>query len=55
MRSRRWLMTSIASVSFCVASQALAQTPGVLYSWNSAGVQDWSRNFGAANTKRNFI
>src|SRR6267378_4648152 len=30
--------------------KANAQTPGVLYTWSSAGVQDWFRNFGVAST-----
>src|SRR6266566_467194 len=29
---------------------AMAQTPGVLYTWAPAGIQDWIRNFGAAST-----
>ncbi|MEX0641862.1 MAG: hypothetical protein WD468_04135, partial [Pirellulales bacterium] len=50
MKSRRLLITSIAGIGVCVASQAFAQTSGVLYTWAPAGVQDWFRNFGAANT-----
>jgi PEP-CTERM motif len=51
MKSLRWLTTffSLAGLSL-LCPNASAQTPGVLYSWNPAGVQDWNRAFGAAST-----
>jgi hypothetical protein len=33
-----------------LSSRASAQTPGVLYTWSPAGVQDWFKNFGAPST-----
>jgi hypothetical protein len=51
MKSFQRLTTffALAGLSLLIPN-ASAQTPGILYSWNPAGVQDWSRNFGAANT-----
>jgi hypothetical protein len=47
MKSLRRLTTFFALVGLSLfGSRALAQTPGVLYSWNPAGVQDWFKNFG---------
>src|SRR3982750_3050798 len=48
MKSRPWLITSLALASACYFSfsQARAQTPGTLYTWPS-GTQDWFKNFGA--------
>jgi hypothetical protein len=47
MKSLRWLTTFFSLVGlYLVASQTQAQSPGVLYSWNPAGVQDWFKNFG---------
>jgi hypothetical protein len=47
MKSLRRLATffSLVGLSLC-GSHALAQTPGALYSWGTAGVQDWFKNFG---------
>jgi len=52
MTSRNWLTSSLALAALIslLSANAMAQTPGVLYSWSSAGAQDWFRNFGAANT-----
>src|SRR5262245_48983296 len=52
MRLRRLSVTLFAPAilfALCV-SHASAQTPGVLYSWSGAGVQDWFKNFGAGST-----
>jgi hypothetical protein len=50
MNSRRLLITFFALAGLCLfVSNAGAQTPGALYSWNPAGVQDWFRNFGDPN------
>jgi len=51
MKSLRWFTTFFALVGLSLLMpNASAQTPGVLYSWNPAGVQDWNRAFGAAST-----
>src|SRR5438270_10419765 len=51
MKSRQWLITFFTLIGLSLSlSNASAQTPGVLYSWNPAGVQDWFRNFGGAST-----
>src|SRR5262245_58917750 len=52
MKSQRLLITFFALASLLVlcAPYASAQTPAVLYTWSSAGTQDWFKNFGAANT-----
>jgi hypothetical protein len=43
--------STIALACLLASSLSLsAQTPGVLYTWGPAGVQDWNRSFGAANT-----
>jgi hypothetical protein len=53
MTSRRWLVTSFSAVAgLCIASQALAQSPSVLYTWDNTGnaspnVENWVKNFGA--------
>jgi hypothetical protein len=48
MKSLRWFTTFFALAGLgLLIPNARAQTPGVLYSWNSAGVQDWFKNFGA--------
>jgi hypothetical protein len=47
---RRWITVFTVAGLFLIAPPSSAQTPGVLYSWSSAGVQDWFQNFGAANT-----
>jgi hypothetical protein len=43
------LLLALASFFISPLHNANAQTPGVLYTWES-GVQDWSRSFGAADT-----
>jgi len=50
MFPRRILLISSAVILLAFSSRLLAQSPGVLYSWNNAGVQDWFRNFGAVST-----
>jgi len=40
----------VAGFVVCRSRGPNAQVPGVLYSWSSAGVQDWFRNFGAGST-----
>src|SRR3954452_15728705 len=47
MKSLRWFTTFFALAGLgLLIPNAGAQTPGVLYSWNPAGVQDWFKNFG---------
>src|SRR5262245_58804691 len=43
---------SLLAVAFGVLllPRAYAQSPGVLYTWGPAGVQDWFKNFGAGST-----
>lgn len=53
MTTRRWLAYCAVSMTVCFATQAFAQTPGVLYTWTS-GTSDWFRNFGAASTSATF-
>jgi len=51
MKSRHWFIAFFALAGLSLSlPHANAQTAGVLYSWNPAGVQDWFRNFGAAST-----
>jgi hypothetical protein len=50
MKSLRWLTAFFALAGLsCLIPNASAQTPGVLYSWSPAGVQDWFQNFGAGS------
>lgn len=53
MTSRRWLVSCLSGMSIWMATQAVAQTPGVVYTWPST-TSDWFRNFGAANTSATF-
>jgi len=47
MKSRQQLITTLILAAACIgASNASAQTPGVLYTFPS-GTQDWFKNFGA--------
>jgi hypothetical protein len=52
MMSRRWLLTSLSAVAgLCIASQVLAQSPSVLYTWDNTGnaspnIENWVKNFG---------
>lgn len=56
MKSRRLFVSSlIAQVWLCMAMQALAQSPSVLYTFDNTGnpvpnIESWIRGFGAANT-----
>src|SRR5438552_4153626 len=47
---RRLIFFSVAGFLSSALHYANAQTPGVLYTWSSAGVQDWFKNFGAVST-----
>jgi len=48
MKSLRWLTNFFAVIGVSLlVTQSNAQTPGVLYSWAPAGVQDWFHNFGS--------
>lgn len=42
----------LLTVGICIVfhAHAHAQTPGLLYTWSSPGVQDWFKNFGAGST-----
>ena len=44
------LLLALAGLLGSPPNYANAQTPAVLYTWSSAGVQDWFKNFGDANT-----
>lgn len=52
MKSRRWFVTSfVALACLCMASQALAQSPSVLYTWDNSGnaspnIESWIKGFG---------
>lgn len=55
MKSRRWLVSSLALSCIVACTQASAQSPSALYTWDSSGnavpnVESWVYNFGAANT-----
>jgi len=55
MKSRRLLIVFAALACLCAVSQALAQSPSVLYTWDGTGnaepnIEAWIRGFGAANT-----
>src|SRR4051812_35871632 len=52
MKSRHGFITflPLACLFSLLPDHANAQTPSVLYSWTPAGVQDWFKNFGDANT-----
>jgi hypothetical protein len=55
MKSRRLFITLVAALAFhCVALQALAQSPSVLYTWDNTGnampnIEGWAKNFGTNN------
>lgn len=50
MKSRLSIsLLALGGLLLVCSPHAMGQTPGVLYTWAS-GVQDWFRNFGAANT-----
>ena len=52
MSSRQILTASVVSLAcLCLASQALAQSPSALYTWDNTGnaspnVENWIKNFG---------
>ena len=50
MKATKFNTLSLFGFLGLLAVPAIAQTPGVLYTWAPAGVQDWNRAFGAANT-----
>jgi hypothetical protein len=56
MKSRRWLVISfVALACLCMASQAVAQSPSVLYTFDNTGnavpnIENWIRGFGAGGT-----
>ena len=55
MKSRQWLISSLALACLVACPQAGAQSPSALYTWDGTGnavpsVESWVYNFGAANT-----
>lgn len=50
LTTRKVRSTLLITGLWGLSSVAQAQTPATLYTWGPPGVEDWFRNFGAANT-----